>query len=282
MTSFRPAGRAVPPAIRTAVLGTLSVLAAACQSMPSERSGYLSSYAGLGDDGRGGAGPGKRRDDAASDAIARVYIEPTALRLNAMTPIKPADQALVRQETDRQLCYKLSRRFEIAPRPEPDIARVRAAIAHIAPTSPSGSAATAAASFFIPVPVVKIRPPRVSGGLVAEAELVAADGRQVAAIAWSKSTEGLSNVDPSLSPVGDALQLSEKFADAAGKAFATKARKKHAVPRPDPCARFGPRIAPGRVVGGAILGFGTGLYSPSISGAGRPPRDGTSAEASRP
>lgn len=272
----RPADRVIFLTARIAALGALSALAAACQSMPTERSGYLSSYQGLAE-----AKPGKRRDEAASEAIRRVYIEPTVLRLNARTPIKPSDQALVRQELDRQLCYKLSRRFEIAPRPEAEAAHVRAAIAHIAPTNPGGSAATAAASFFIPVPILKVRPPGISGGLVAEAELVAPDGRQVAAITWSKSTEGLSNMDPSLSPVGDALQLSEKFADAAGKAFAAKARKKHAVPKPDPCARFGARIG-GRAVGGVLLGFGTGLYAPSVTGAGRPAEAEPSTMAPKP
>ncbi len=271
----RPADRAIVLTVRIAMLGAVSALAA-CQSMPTERSGYLSSYSGLAE-----AKPGKRRDEAASEAIRRVYIEPTVLRLNARTPIKPSDQAMVRQEIDRQLCYKLSRRFEIAPQPEEGAARVRAAVAHIAPTNPGGSAATAAASFFIPVPILKVRPPGISGGLVAEAELVAPDGRQAAVITWAKSTEGISNMDPSLSPVGDALQLSEKFADAAGKAFAAKASKKHAVPKPDPCARFGPRIG-ARAVGGMIMGFGTGLYTPSVTGAGRPPEDETPVKAPKP
>lgn len=255
-----------------AALGALSALAA-CQSMPTERSGYLSSYEGLGDARNGATGPSKRRDDAASDAVARIYIEPTVLRINAMASVKAAEQAMVRREIDRQLCYKLSRRFDISPEPDPDAARVRAAVVHIAPTSPTGSAATAAASYFIPVPMLKIRPPRISGGLVAEAELVSPSGQQVAAIAWARSTEGLSTIDPSLSPVGDALQLSEKFAGAVDSAFATKARKKRAVASPDPCARFGPRRTAARTVGGAVLGFGTGLYSPSVSGAGRPPED---------
>lgn len=271
----RPARRLVFLTGKVAALGALAALAA-CQSMPTDRSGYLSSYEGLAQDK-----PGKRRDEAAATAIRRVYIEPTVLRLNALTPLRPSDQALVRQEVDRQLCYKLSRRFEIAPLPEANVARVRAAVAHIAPTSRGGSAVTAAAGFFNPIPIVKLRAPRLSGGLVAEAELVAPDGRQAAAIAWSKSTEGISNIDPSLSPVGDALQLSEKFADAAGKAFAAKASKKHAVPKPDPCARFGPRIG-ARAVGGVIMGFGTGLYAPSVTGAGRPPEGESPTEIPKP
>ena len=128
---------------------------------------------------------------------------------------------------------------------------------------------------------MKIRAPKLSGGLVAEAELVAPDGRQAAAIAWSKTIEGISTIDPSLSPVGDALQLSEKFADAVSKAFVAKASKKHAVPKPDPCARFGPRIG-ARAVGGVIINIGAGLYTPSMTGAGRPPEGETLTEAPKP
>lgn len=272
MTSLRPARRFAS----IALVSASAVLVAACQSTAIGRSGYLSSYEGLSD------GPAKRRDDPASDAITRVYIEPTVLRVNARTPIKAEDQALVRQEIDRQICFEVSKRFELVPTPAVDTARVRAAVVRIVPTNPAGSAATAAASFFIPVPIVKFRSPGISGALAAEAELVSADGRQVAAIAWSKSTQGVSMMDPSLSSVGDALQLAEPFADAVGEAFATKARKKRPVAKPDPCARYGPRRHAGRAVGGAILGFGTGLYAPSVSGAGRPALPETQGEQPTP
>lgn len=272
MTSFRPARRLTS----LALLGASAALVAACQSTAVDRSGYLSSYEGL------SGGPGKRRDDPASDSVTRVYIEPTVLRTNARTAIKAQDQALVRQEVDRQICFEVSKRFDLVPTPEPGAARLRAAVVRIAPTNPAGSAATAAASFFIPVPIVKFRSPGISGGLAAEAELVAADGRQVASIAWSKSTQGISTMDPSLSPVGDALQLAGPFADAVGQAFATKARKKRPVAKPDPCARYGPRRNAGRTVGGAILGFGAGLYAPSVSGAGRPAEPETQGDKPTP
>lgn len=270
-----------PIAVRIVALASLSALAA-CQSMPADRSGYLSSYEGLGDGRSGERGPSRRRDDEASNAITRVYIEPSVLRVNARTPVRPENQAMVRQEIDRQMCFKLSKRFDVVPTPEPDAGRVRAAIVHIAPTHPAGSAATAAASFFIPVPFVKVRGPGISGALAVEAELVGPDGRQAAAIAWAKSTEGLSKMDPSLSPVGDALQLAEPFAKAASDAFATKARKKRPIAKPDPCARFGPRRSASRMVGGAIIGFGTGLYAPSVAGAGRPPEAEAQTETVEP
>ena len=274
MTCPPPSGRQREPiaslAVKIVALASLSALAA-CQSMPTDRSGYLSSYEGLGDGRNGEHGPSKRRDDTASNALTRVYIEPSVLRVSAKTSVRPENQVMVRQEIDRQMCFRLSKRFDIVSTPEPDAGRVRTAIVHIAPTNPAGSAATAAASFFIPVPIVKFRGPGISGALAAEAELVGPEGQQVAAIAWAKSTEGLSKMDPSLSPVGDALQLAEPFAKAASDAFATKARRKRPIAKPDPCARFGPRRSAGRMVGGAIIGFGTGLYAPSVAGAGRPP-----------
>lgn len=223
------------------------------------------------------AGASRRRGGAHLKVCALIYA-----RINAKSPVRPDSQALVRQEIDRQMCFRLSKRFEIVPTSEPGAGRVRTAIAHIAPTNPAGSAATAAASFFIPVPFVKLRGPRISGALAAEAELVAADGQQVAAITWAKSTEGISKMDPSLSPVGDALQLAEPFAKAASDAFATKARKNRPVAKPDPCARFSPRRSASRMVGGAIIGFGTGLYAPSVSGAGRPAEPEASAPSVNP
>jgi Protein of unknown function (DUF3313) len=274
--------RAGSMALRVVAFAALSTFVAACQSMPTTNSGYLSSYEGFDEDKGGQSGPRKRRDDTASNTLTRVYIQPSVLKVNAETPIGPEDQAMVRREVDRQLCFTLSRRFDIAATPEPEAGRIRTAIVKIAPTSPAGSAVTAAAGFFIPVPFVKFRGAGISGGLAAESELLAPDGRQVAAITWAKSTKGLSLMDPSLSRVGDALQLADPFADAVGDAFATKTRKKRPIARPDPCARFGPRRTAGRTVGGALLSLGTGLYAPSVSGAGRAPQDEVKAQVLTP
>jgi hypothetical protein len=146
---------------------------------------------------------------------------------------------------------------------------VRTAIVRIDPTNRAGSAVSAVAGFFIPIPVVKFRAPMTTGGLAVESELVAPDGRQAAALIWSHRAEIVGRVEPSMSRVGDALQLAEPLGDAVGDAFATDARKVAAIPDRDPCAAFGARRNVGRMLANGLVGFGTGLYAPEVSGAGR-------------
>jgi hypothetical protein len=93
----------------------------------------------------------------------------------------------------------------------------------IEPTNAAGSAASAAASFFIPVPMVKVRAPKSAGGLAVESELIAPDGRQAAAITWSKSIGVVGKTDPSLSQVGDALQLAKPLGGALPKPYQNNA-----------------------------------------------------------
>ena len=99
-----------------------------------------------------------------------------------------------------------------------------------------------------------------------EAELLAPDGRQVAAIVWARNATVIGAENPSLSRVGDAHQLAEAFGDMVGDAFAPADRKPRRIAEPDPCARFGPRVRPE----GFIVRAVTGLYQPEVSG-GRPP-----------
>lgn len=280
--------RAAALAVRAVVLAALSSFAAACQTTPAAHSGYLSSYSGLGDKDKAPRPTAKRRDDRLSASIRRVYIEPSILKVDGATQVSPEQQAMVRFEVDRQLCFKLSRRFDLAPAPAPDAGTVRTAIVRIESTSRAGSAVSAAAGFFSPVPIVKFRPPMTTGGLAAESELLAPDGRQAAAITWSKSIEVVSNTDPSLSPVGDALQLAGPYGDAVRKAFVVKpkkgekAAKKLKIPDPDPCAQFGSRRNAGRFVSTLLVGAATGLYFPSVAGAGRPAEPSPSAEPHTP
>jgi hypothetical protein len=116
-----------------------------------------------------------------------------------------------------------------------------------------------------------------TGGLSAESELLTPDGQQAAALTWSYNAEVISRSDASLSPIGDALQMAEPFGDAVAKTFAVKAKtadgkkaEKRKIPDPDPCARYGPRRNVTRFVGKTAMGAATGLYFPTIAGAGRP------------
>ncbi|MFN3537216.1 MAG: DUF3313 family protein, partial [Brevundimonas sp.] len=159
--------------------------------------------------------------------------------------------------------YEASERFTVLADPAPDAGRVRAVVSRIGPTGRAASAASAASGFFIPGPI-GLRVPGTLGGLAAEAELLAAnDQGQAAAILWSRDAKAVGTDSPSLSRVGDAVQLAGPFGDAVGDAFAPADREARAIADPDPCARFGPRFRPG----GFAARFVTGLYSPELSGA---------------
>lgn len=252
---------------------------AGCQSVPP-RSGYLSRYDGQARSERlMGAAREQRRDDAASDGIEGVYIQPAILVLGPKTSLSPDEQARVQLEVDRQVCFEVSKRFTVEPAPSAQFGTIRTAIVGITPTGRVSSAVSAAAGFVIPIPLVKFRAPMTTGGLAVESELLAPDGTQVAALRWSRTAEVVTRLEPSLSRVGDALQLAGPLGDAVGDAFATKARKKSGkVADPDPCARFGPRRDIGRMVASGLMGAGSGLYMPDVAGAGRPPKPTAASE----
>ncbi|WP_077356086.1 DUF3313 family protein [Brevundimonas sp. LM2] len=249
-----------------------SILAAsalgACQTTPAANSGYLSSYDGM---ARAGRNPvvalQRRRDDAASDAVRAVYIEPAAFAPQVGDRLSENERAMVQTEVDRQICFEVSERFTVTPEPSQDAATIRTAIVRLQPTGRIGSLMSAAAGYF--VPVVSLRPPTSTGGLAVESELLeAGTGRQIAAIAWARNAQYVGRDSASLSRVGDALQMAEPMGDAVGDAFSSEARKVNDIPNPDPCAVFGPRRNLGRTAAGFIFGQATNLYAPEASGEG--------------
>lgn len=250
--------------MRLAPIGALALFGlAACQTAPAANSGFLTSYDGLAtreDTAR--ASIRERRDEAAAQGVERVFIEPAAIGAGAGEGLSERDLALVLGEIDRQVCYEVSERFTVVQAADPDAARLRTVVTAVRPTGAAGSALSAAASFFIPGPL-NVRAPGATGGLAAEAELLAVDGRQVAALAWARNATLIGTENPSLSSVGDALQLAEPLGDSVGDAFAPADREVRAIADPDPCARFGPRNRPE----GFLARFATGLYVPQLSGA---------------
>jgi hypothetical protein len=245
------------------VIAAAAALLGACQTAPARDAGLLSAYEGLAaQEGSLRASVRQRRDDAAAGGIDRIWIEPAVLAPGAAESVSDDELALVLGEVDRQLCYELSERFTVVPERQAGVARVRSGVAAVKPTGQAGSALSAAASFFIPGPI-GVRAPGTTGGLAAEAELLSPDGAQVAAIAWARNATVVGTDSPSLSRVGDALQLAEPFGDAVGDAFAPPGRAVRPVPQPDPCARFGPRNRPE----GFLARLATGLYVPQLSGA---------------
>jgi len=242
--------------------------ASACQSSPVAPSGYLSTYASVAppSDRAAKKGSRKHRDDAASDAIQSVYIEPVVLPDNVQTRLSAKEKRMVLHELDRQICFEVSERFQIAPARSPEAGTIRTAIVQLRSTERIGSVAAAAVDFFNPLPLINFRVPGTTGGLGIEAELVDSSGRQAAALLWNRRTGVLGGTDPSLSRAGDALQIAEPLGDAVGKTFATKKRPRIKIRKPDPCERFGSRRNVSRMVTNGLVGNFTGLYAPQIAG----------------
>lgn len=240
----------------------------ACATPPAGDSGFLSSYQNLAAAPATLASIRQNRDDAVVAGIDRITIAPTVFMSGVEAGLSPEESAWVLAEVDRQVCYELSERFTVLQPGEPNIqATARTAVTAFSPTNPVGSGASAIANFFIPGPI-GVRAPGTTGGLAAEAELLqASDQRQLAAIAWARNAKVVGIDGPSLSRVGDALQLAEPFGDAVGDAFAPSDRAVRAIADPDPCARFGPRTRPV----GFVARLATGLYEPNLSAGPRTP-----------
>jgi hypothetical protein len=248
------------------ILGAATL--AACHTTAAPSSGYLSAYDGMEKAGRNaGVALNQRRDDAASDAVRAVFLEPAVFAPRVGDALSENDRAMVLSEVNRQICFEVSERFAVAPSPAPEAATIRTAVVRLQPTGRVGSVVSAAAGFFIPI--ISVRPPMTTGGLAVESELLeAGTGRQIAAIAWARNAQYVGRDSGSLSRVGDALQMAEPMGDAVGDAFSSEAREVKDIPDPDPCAAFGPRRDIGRTAAGFVFGAATGLYSPEASGNG--------------
>lgn len=252
--------------------GLVVALAAtsACQSSPAVRSGFLSSYSSLPGGEVDRKAPTYHRDDAASDAVKTVFIESAIIAPDLETELSVEEKAMVLHEVDRQICFEVSERFLIAPEPAPSAGTIRTAIVRLQSNSRVGSVAAAAVDFVNPIPIVNFRVPASTGGLAVESELLAPDGRQVAAMLWTRNAGVVGRVKPSLSRAGDALQLAEPLGDRVGKSFASKDRPRIKLGKIDPCARFGSRKNVTRRLASGVVGGVTGLYMPQVAGTSGP------------
>lgn len=247
----------------------------ACQTAPTPDSGFIAGYDQLQTrDDTLRASIRQRRDDAAAARIDRVWLEPSVLVGSAGESLSEADRNRVLREVDRQVCYEISERFTLAIGPD-GAGRVRTAIIEIRPTGAAGSGVAAVANALIPGPGT-FRVPGTTGGLAAEAELLDSRGTQVAALAWARNATVVGMDAPSLSRVGDALQMAEPFGDAVGDAFAPADRPVRSIPEPDPCGRYGPRTQ----AGGFVTRLVTGLYVPEVNTGAR--EDAPATDRPRP
>lgn len=250
------------------LLGLAGLTAAGCQTAPAADAGFLSRYDDLTtreDTIR--ASIREHRDEAAAAGIDAVHLEPAVFVGDAGAGLTETERAQVLREVDRQVCYEVSERFSLVAAGA-GTARLRTGVVGVRPTGAAGSGVAAVANMLIPGPGT-FRVPGTTGGLAVETELVGGDGRQVAALAWARNANTIGMDAPSLSRVGDALQMAEPFGDAVGDAISPTDRAVRDIPTPDPCAMFGPRSQP---IGWATR-MVTGLYVPEINTGSTPQSD---------
>ncbi len=207
------------------------------------------------------------RSDAARLAQVRsLRIEPAKVADGVTLPstISPDSIALILGEIERQMCFELSRYFDIEPTtaasaatPQVATTTVRAAVTGLQETNPTASVASAIISRLIPGPG-SIRLPIGRGGLSMEASAdLPNGGGEAAAMAWSRGA-GIAFDKGSLSEVGDAHRFATNFAKNFTALLAGPDAKKRDLPKIDPCAQYGPRSDLGR----SALSFGLGLHMP--------------------
>lgn len=243
------------------VLLPLSLAACATAGRPS---GQLSSYDRLTpSEGAVRTYVSQRKISPQAPRITRVLVEPARIVPGPKTAwLTPEERTALLREVDAQVCFEISERYDLTYSPADADARVRTLITRVQPTGKFGSAASAAAGFFIPGPL-GLRMPGALGGLGGEAEMVDPKGRQLAAVVWNRNATAVGTDNPSLSRLGDALQFVEPFADTVAATMTPKGVKSRRIADADPCAQFGPRFRPE----GWAAKFATGLYVPQMSGA---------------
>ena len=241
----------------------------ACQTAPVNNAGFLSRYDGLvtrEDTIR--ASIRQRRDDGEAAKVESVFVEPAVLVGDAGTGLSEDEKAQVLREVDRQICYEVSERFTLAGGPTGS-ARLRTGVVGIRPTGGAAGGVAAIANAVIPGPGT-LRVPGTTGGLAVESELLSQSGSQIAALAWARNANVVGTDTPSLSHVGDALQLAEPLGDTVGDTISQPERQVRDIAQPDPCAAYGPRTQPA----GFVARMVTGLYVPQINtGTAEKPKD---------
>ncbi len=199
----------------------------------------------------------KNRNMAVLGQVAqtgKVAILPSTIHPDSQIPesITPASRMLVIQELDKQLCFHLSRRFEIVTPETPGAARVQAVVTRLQETNAAASVASSAVSFLLPAGSVRL--PVGRGGLSVEARLDSVDGARGASMAWSRGA-GVLMDDGSLSQVGDAHRFTKDFANSFSTFLVADGTPKRDIAKPDPCAQFGPRLDIARIAAGGVSGL---------------------------
>jgi Protein of unknown function (DUF3313) len=224
--------------MRSAIVATLGLIAAGCATAPLERSGSLASYDNLTtSDGLLTKSQVRvSRTDVLGARSAR--IEPTAFAVAAVIePFSDEQRSLIANAVNRELCFALSERFQIAAPMETADLSVRAVITHIAPTDAVAAGVSVVTNVVpsvvapgVPIPPVP-RLPIGLGSLSVEAEARDRSGGQKAAMVWARGANSFTSA-PRVSSDGDAYDLATAFGDDFGKLLVTGESPFGKVPAP--------------------------------------------------
>jgi hypothetical protein len=235
------------------MIGLAGALAlSACVTAQPTQSGFLSEYARLAPPVQEGAARFQTfRDETALAGVTRVAIAPSIVMADAQNGWEPDALAPLLAEMDAELCRELAERFEITD--DPTALQIRAAVTAVARTGQASSLFSAAASQAIPGPG-SVRLPVGLGGLSAEAQAVdPVTGAILAQLTWARRAQ-VAMSSGSLSPIGDAHQMAEPFADAVARVLTVEGVEPAATRNPARCPGFAAGDA-GRFVAARVTGL---------------------------
>ncbi|UFZ05236.1 DUF3313 domain-containing protein [Bradyrhizobium ontarionense] len=198
---------------RTALV-SLVLANAGCASAPLERAGSLKSYDRLADaNGLVTRAQIKVNKKELLEAKT-IRIEPTAFPPRPDVALDEGERKLVANAISREMCLRLSERFQIVSSAEEADLTVKATVTHATPTNATASAASQAASIAksvalpgVPVPVPRL--PVGLGTLSVEAEARDFAGFQKAAMVWARGANSVSTAR--MANDGDAYDLAAEF-----------------------------------------------------------------------
>ncbi|MGY3453053.1 hypothetical protein ACVILH_005395 [Bradyrhizobium sp. USDA 4353] len=195
-------------------LASLAISTAGCATAPLERAGSLRSYDRLADaNGLVTRAQIKANKKELLEAKT-VRVEPTAFSPRADVAFDETERKLVANAISREMCLRLSERFQVvAPGEEADLI-IKATVTHATATNATASAASQAASIAktvalpgVPVPVPRL--PVGLGTLSVEAEARDFAGFQKAAMVWARAANSVSTAR--MANDGDAYDLASEF-----------------------------------------------------------------------
>jgi hypothetical protein len=242
-------------------------MVSACATKPPTQTDFIANGTAMERvDGTVRAQISRQKDAEALGRLSQIVLMPTRLHEAADVPatISEESRAIVLAEVDRQLCFALSRRFEIVGADQADAGRVQAVVTRLQETNAAASAASAAVSRLLPGGSVRL--PVGRGGISIKARLDVEANRQAAAMSWSRGA-GVVMDQGSLSEVGDAHRFAASFAKDFADFLSDDRAPKRALADNDPCAAFGPRLDVGRFAAGRVIGLHVPRSKASEKGA---------------